>query len=252
MKTAELAGALVNWLRTAKEEAGVQGFVLGLSGGIDSAVVGALCRQASPENTLALIMPCQSNPEDAADARLVAETFGLSYRVVSLDRMYEGLVATFLPGDVEGRPPVPAEATKIAMANLKPRLRMLTLYFYANLYNLLVVGTGNRSELTVGYFTKYGDGGVDLLPLGDLVKSEVRELARHLGVPEKIINKPPTAGLWAGQTDEGEMGLTYEALDRYILTGVADPDIREKIELLKARSEHKRSLPKIAVFSREG
>ncbi|MCL4425695.1 MAG: NAD(+) synthase [Firmicutes bacterium] len=248
MEMGQLVDALVNWLRNSVEESGARGLVVGLSGGVDSAVVGALARRACPDNTLALIMPCQSSPEDAADARLVAETFGLNYRIVSLDRVYEALLASFLPGGGEGKPSAPGDLTRLAMANLKPRLRMLTIYFHANLYNYLVAGTGNRSELTVGYFTKYGDGGVDLLPLGHLVKGEVRALAQYLGVPERIITKPPTAGLWAGQTDEGEMGLTYEELDRYILTGEADPAVRERIESLNRRSEHKRHLPAVPNF----
>src|SRR5690606_5628013 len=107
----------------------------------------------------------------------------------------------------------------MAVANLKPRLRMTTVYYVANTRNYLVAGTGNRSELTIGYFTKYGDGGVDLLPIGRLLKAEVRELARELGIPERIITKAPSAGLWAGQTDEGEMGFTYAELERYLSEG---------------------------------
>jgi NAD+ synthase len=134
---------------------------------------------------------------------------------------------------------------RVPLANVKPRLRMATLYFIANTLNYLVAGTGNRSELSIGYFTKYGDGGVDMLPIGRLVKSEVRALASELGVPEPIIEKPPSAGLWAGQTDEGEMGFTYEDLERYLnegSAGVAAP-IADTITRLARASEHKRSLP---------
>jgi NAD+ synthase len=134
----------------------------------------------------------------------------------------------------------------MAVANLKPRLRMATLYYFANSRNYLVAGTGNKSELTAGYFTKYGDGGADLLPLGDLLKSQVRELARELGVPEVIITKPPSAGLWAGQTDEEEMGITYDELDRTIAaiekgdTSGCDEATLERVKAMRAASEHKR------------
>jgi NAD+ synthase len=109
-----------------------------------------------------------------------------------------------------------------------------------------VLGTGNRDELTIGYFTKFGDGGCDLMPLGSLVKGEVRELARELGVPAAVIDKPPSAGLWADQTDEGEMGLTYEELDAYLLTGAASTAVKTRVDAMNAASEHKRALPRIA------
>jgi len=125
---------------------------------------------------------------------------------------------------------------------------MVTLYYAANQLNYLVVGSGNRSELTAGYFTKYGDSGVDILPIGNLVKKEVRELAAFLGVPQVIIDKPPTAGLWPGQTDEGEMGFTYEALDNYILTGQAPADLKKRIDAMNARSAHKRATPPVPDF----
>jgi NAD+ synthase len=120
---------------------------------------------------------------------------------------------------------------------------MVTLYYHSNRLNYLVVGSSNRSELSVGYFTKWGDGGVDMMPIGNLVKQEVIALAKYLGIPQCITDKPPSAGLWPGQTDEAEMGLTYEALDRYLLTGKADVKIKTTIETLKAKSEHKRKVP---------
>jgi len=130
-------------------------------------------------------------------------------------------------------------------ANMKPRLRMATLYFLANSLNYLVAGTGNRSELTLGYFTKYGDGGVDLLPIGDLLKSDVRTAARELGVPDEIVEKAPSAGLWLGQTDEAEMGFSYEVLENHLTNGPAavSPALAMRIERLIRQSEHKRSLP---------
>jgi NAD+ synthase len=138
-------------------------------------------------------------------------------------------------------------ATRLALANLKPRLRMTTLYHVANRLNYLVAGTGNRSEISIGYYTKYGDGGVDLLPLGSLVKSEVRALARDLGVPTRIVDKPPSAGLWLGQTDEGEMGFTYAELEEYLRGGPDSlvPATVMKIERLVRASEHKRQMPPV-------
>ena len=125
-------------------------------------------------------------------------------------------------------------------ANLKARLRMSTLYAVAQTENFLVCGTSNRSEYETGYFTKYGDSASDLWPLADLFKTEVRAAAKVLDVPERIIDKAPTAGLWEGQTDEGEMGFSYDELDRYLLTGRAETKVRDRIEELRRHSEHKR------------
>jgi NAD+ synthase len=161
---------------------------------------------------------------------------------VVLDAIFDSLLKT-LPS--EG---YDAETQKIAGANLKPRLRMITLYYLANRLDYLVVGSGNRSEISVGYFTKYGDGGVDILPLGNLVKSQVRELAIHLGIPKEIVDKPPSAGLWAGQTDEEEMGISYEELDRYLTTGRADEEVKKKVDTMMAGSAHKRATPAIPPF----
>jgi NAD+ synthase len=134
----------------------------------------------------------------------------------------------------------------LANANLKARLRMITLYYTTNQLQYIVAGSSNRSELAIGYFSKYGDGGVDIMPLGNLVKTQVRELAAYLGIPREIIAKPPSAGLWEGQTDEAEMGLSYEVLDNYILTGNVPDDLKKIIEAKKATSQHKVALPPIA------
>jgi len=233
----ELCDALVTWLRDNVYKAGARGAVFGLSGGIDSAVVGVLCKKAFGENCLGIIMPCYSNPKDEEDAVRVAEGFGIPYKKIVLDSVFDTLTAILDKTD-----------NKTALSNIKPRLRMITLYYYAAINNFLVVGTGNKSELTVGYFTKHGDGGVDLLPLGNLVKRQVRELARYLEIPEDIIEKPPTAGLWEGQTDESEMGITYSQLDEYILTGEAPEEVKEKIMKMHLKSEHKRRLPVMPNF----
>ena len=235
-----LATHLTDWIAAEVAAAGGTGAVFGLSGGIDSAVVAALAKAAFPHHTLGIIMPCHSDPQDAEDAAVVAHHFEIPHCTVDLSLVHDVLVEQLCLcssdlGD-EG----------LATANLKPRLRMTTLYAFANQLNYRVLGTGNRSELTVGYFTKHGDGGVDFLPLGSLVKTEVRELAAYLGVPERIIEKPPSAGLWADQTDEAEMGLTYEELDAYLLTSGASPAVKAKVDAMNAASEHKRGLPRIA------
>jgi NAD+ synthetase len=149
-------------------------------------------------------MPCFSNPEDAEHAELLAKSIGIEYKTVQLDKPFTEMVKLLTGEDYD-----PGKK-ELAIANIKPRLRMTTLYYYATRRESLVVGTGNRSELTVGYFTKHGDGGVDLLPIGNLVKKQVIEMAKYLEIPSAIINKPPSAGLWAGQTDEKEMGIMVE------------------------------------------
>ncbi|MHB0976743.1 MAG: NAD(+) synthase [Candidatus Aquicultorales bacterium] len=231
-----LAEFLISWIRRVVEESACRGTVVGLSGGVDSSVVASLCRRAYPDDSLGVVMPCHSNPLDLEHASLLAAALKIATRTVVLDDIFDRFLEAI--GDVG-----PGETKSNADANLKPRLRMATLYYHANRLNYLVAGTGNKSEATVGYFTKYGDGGVDILPIGNLVKEEVYGLADYLGVPRAIIEKPPTAGLWAGQTDESEMGLAYQELDRYILTGEAKPDVKARIERMNRASEHKRRLP---------
>jgi NAD+ synthase len=236
----ELARHLTQWIAAEVTAAGGAGAVFGLSGGVDSAVVAALAKGAFPHHALGVVMPCHSAPQDAEDAAVVAHHFDIPFCTVDLGPVYDLLLEqlTTCSSDISD--------SRIATANLKPRLRMTTLYAFANQLNYRVLGTGNLSELTVGYFTKHGDGGVDLLPLGSLVKTEVRDLARHLGVPERVIAKPPSAGLWEAQTDEAEMGLTYEELDAYLLTSEASPAVKAKVDAMNAASEHKRGLPRIA------
>jgi len=242
MEYQQLADRLVRWIEEQVTRAGCRGAVFGMSGGIDSSVLAVLCQRAFPQNTLGVLMPCHSHPEDRAHALLLAEKFGIPTEEVVLDNIYDVLLRTFPDCAASD------EAKRLARANLKVRLRMVTLYYLANQLRYVVAGSSNRSEITVGYFTKYGDGGVDLMPLGNLVKAQVRELARFLEIPAAIIAKPPSAGLWQGQTDEAEMGLSYEELDNYILTGQAPEQVRARIESMNAASAHKRSLPPIPEF----
>lgn len=244
--------AIVEWLRERARQSSARGFVVGLSGGIDSAVVARLCQKAATGQVIGVLMPCHSDPRDEADALLVADHFQLPTIRVDLAASYDDLTATLdaaLKAIPQGQFPDAAHATadikaKLPLVNVKPRLRMTTLYFVANTLNYLVAGTGNRSELTIGYFTKYGDGGVDLLPIGELLKSDVRAVARELGVPAAIIEKAPSAGLWQGQTDEADMGFTYRDLENYLSTGAetVSPALAMRIERLIRTSEHKRAL----------
>ncbi|MBI2914621.1 MAG: NAD+ synthase [Firmicutes bacterium] len=243
----QVCEVVTGWIQDRVCEAGARGVVVGLSGGIDSAVTAVLAKKAFPENVLGVLMPCESNPKDAEDAWLVANEFAIPTQTVDLGPVFRLLVSTLdEAGSTSGsavRPELGREV--LARANTKPRLRMITLYYFANRLNYLVAGTGNRSELTVGYFTKYGDGGVDLLPIGGLVKQQVRALARYLGIPGDLITKAPSAGLWSGQTDEGEMGLSYEDLDEYITSGEGEPEIVSRIQTLNRQSEHKRNMPPV-------
>jgi len=236
----ELADRIAAWLRSYAQRAGAEGYVLGLSGGVDSAVVGALCRRAVGDQTLGALMPCHSVPEDGQMARLAAEAFQIETVQVELGPVFDALLAA-----------MPAELSHLARANIKPRLRMTTLYALAQSRGYLVAGTSNKSEMMVGYFTKYGDGGVDLEPLGELYKWQVRELGRALGVPQPIIDRPPSAGIWLGQTDEGEMGITYAELDATLAaiekgqTDGIEPATLARVQGMMAQSEHKRRTPPV-------
>ncbi|NPV50437.1 MAG: NAD(+) synthase [Candidatus Methanofastidiosum sp.] len=237
--TSDLSKKLSSWLRDSVNAGGGKGIVFGLSGGIDSTVTAYLCKETFPENSLGLIIPCHSNKADIDDAKYVAKEIGLKYETIDLDKVYNTLLESF--GHMR-------DDRDISLANIKPRLRMTTLYYYANKLNYFVVGTGNKSELTLGYFTKYGDGGCDLLPLGNLTKRSVYSLAKSLKVSERIIQKPPSAGLWKGQTDEGELGITYQEIDNYIEGKTVSESVKVKIEEMILKSEHKRNMPKIPDF----
>lgn len=229
----EVVDNLVEWLRDSVKEANCKGIVYGLSGGVDSAVIAALSKLAFGDESLAIMMPINSSFEDEIDAKLVIDKFNLNAIKVDLSRTYSEFVEVVEKGD-----------NQMAYANVKPRLRMTTLYYYSQLKGYLVVGTSNKSEFTVGYFTKYGDSGSDLMPLVDFTKKEIFELARYLKVPDKIIQKPPSAGLFEDQTDEDEMGFTYNDLEKYINNEKIDERIEEKINRMVKISEHKRNFAK--------
>jgi NAD+ synthase len=240
MQLEELAGSLAAWIRERVTEAKCKGVVLGLSGGMDSSVVAVLCQRAFPQTTLGVIMPCHSPKEDIEHAQVLAQRFAIPTKTIVLDSTFDSLLKA-LPEEKAS-----PDIKRLAQANLKARLRMLTLYYFANQRNYLVVGSGNRDELAIGYCTKYGDGGVDIQPLGSLLKNRVKELAQFLSIPRPIIDKPPSAGLWEGQTDEEELGLSYDELDRYLASGEASAEMKERLRAIIAAAEHKRQPPPVA------
>ncbi|MEG1603948.1 MAG: NAD(+) synthase [Cloacibacillus sp.] len=237
--TEKIVSFLESWIKDRFGEANAKGAVLGISGGIDSALLAALLAKAlGPEKVTGVMMPCHSMPIDEEYAMLLAEALHINTVKVDLSASYDTLCAAI---DEAG-----CQLSGLSAANVKPRLRMMTLYAIAQQKGCLVCGGGNKDELTMGYFTKYGDSGVDLLPLADLLKGEVWAASEYLGVPKEIIERPPTAALWEGQTDEDEMGLTYKELDRYIATGEASDAVKEKIERARKRSAHKRTFAPMA------
>ena len=231
----------VSYIRELVEKSGVSGIVYGNSGGKDCSLVGILCKFAC-ENTVGIMMPCASKrnfEQDMKDAKEVSEHFGIQSRVIDLtdvrqcemDRL--SAITTLTPA---------------AVKDIAPRLRMTTLYAGAASENRLVAGTGNRSEAYMGYFTKWGDGACDFNPISDLTATEVIEFLKWLTAPACVINKAPSAGLFDGQTDEDEMGVTYNAIDTYILTGEASERDKKVIDRFHRVSEHKRS--GISVFKK--
>jgi NAD+ synthase len=234
---------IIQWLKAQVRSAGAKGVVLGLSGGLDSCVTAVLAKKAlGAKNVLALMLPCHSQGQDSRDAKLVARKFGIKTKTIDLSKTYDSMVG-ILPA-----------ADRMTQANIRPRLRMIVLYYFARKMNYLVCGTSNKSELAAGYFTKFGDGASDILPIGSLLKTQVRSLAVELGIPKSIIDKAPTAGLWPGQTDEGEIGITYPELDEIISKLEKKQPQRlakakvDKVKNLIRCSEHKRQ--RAACYSR--
>ncbi len=233
---------IVNFIKDTVQQSKTNGIVIGVSGGIDSAVTAALCVSAiGKSKVFALILPIQSRAADVTDAKLVANQLGIKYQIIDLTDTFDIFVKTLAKNQ---------ELKELTKANLKPRMRMCAFYFYANHFNYLVAGTSNKSEDEIGYFTKYGDGAADFFPIAHLYKREVRELARFLKLPEKIITRKPSAGLWEGQTTEDEVSqqlsfsITYEALDEMlenISKNTYDPTNEKyrKLNSLREKNRHK-------------
>lgn len=213
---------VVAFIKQYVAEANAQGVVVGMSGGIDSTLSAMLAVEAlGPERVLGLGLPCnKSNRENANEAQKMADILGIEFREVQLRPLldvFEDLIAPNIESGVD----------KHAVGNVIARLRMICLYYAANTRSLLVLGTANRTERLLGYFTKHGDGGTDLCPLGNLYKTEVRALAYEMGIPRRIIHKEPTAGFWAGQTDSEELGASYDVIDSLLKRTVDDDELVE-------------------------
>jgi NAD+ synthase len=229
-------GMVEHMIRYEYWNSGAAGIVIGLSGGIDSAVAAAFCcRAIGAENVLGLFMPSPvSSHEDERDVSGFCDTFGMSYRVVDIGPMLAGFKA--MPGFKESR---------FLAGNLMARIRMTVLYYEANAGNRLVCGTSNRSEYMLGYCTKFGDNAADIQPIVHLLKTEIYEVAREMGIPDAIIRKAPSAGLWEGQSDEGELGLSYAEIDSSLTSlekngwNPATP-AEEKVRALVKKNAHKR------------
>ncbi|MBN2609270.1 MAG: NAD(+) synthase [Candidatus Fermentibacteraceae bacterium] len=224
-----LAGDIRRWIRDRVAEASVSGLVVGISGGLDSAVAAALGAGAvGNRNVMGLLMPCGSSREDTEDGARVCEHLDILSRIIELSPVLEEFLEA---GGMK-------DSTELNRANIKARLRMAMLYAHSG--GRLVLGTSNYSEISVGYWTKWGDGASDLLPIGRLYKEEVRELAKALGLPRWVIERVPSAGLWPGQSDEKEMGVTYRQIYDYFTGGELPEMTASRIEDMVRATQHKR------------
>lgn len=229
----------VNWIKKILVEANAKGIVIGMSGGKDCALVGILSKMAT-DNVTGLIMPCESKinfTQDKEDALLINNKFGIKTEIVDLTavkQLFKSVLA-----------PISNNQIDISYENINPRLRMITLYNYAQREGYLVAGTGNLSERTMGYFTKWGDGAYDFNPIADLTVTEVYQMLEYLDCPKQIITKAPSAGLYEGQTDEKDLGVTYLEIDKYIREGKASDKAKEIIERAYSKTSHKRGMGRV-------
>ncbi|HHW31202.1 MAG TPA: NAD(+) synthase [Clostridiaceae bacterium] len=226
----------IQFIRDCLNQASASGIVYGNSGGKDSALTGILCKMAC-DNTVGLVMPCRSKrnySQDKDDALAVARQFGIEVRVIDLGSIMD---------EFENSIRKITSPSSMALANTAPRIRMTMLYAVAASENRLVAGTGNKSEGYMGYFTKWGDGAYDFNPIADLTVTEIYEFLRFLKVTNSILEKAPSAGLFDGQTDEKEMGITYKVIDTYLQGDTVSEADRLIIEKFHRASEHKRRMP---------
>jgi len=245
----EVSTIIKDFIKTYVKNSGAKGVVLGLSGGVDSIVTTLLCKESLGRNKVCcLFLPEETTPDiDKKHFELIVKKFNLIFK----KRDISEVVNSFSKASI-------IKPDKFALANIKARVRMILLFEYANMKNYLVCGTSNKSELLVGYYTKYGDGGVDIIPLGDIYKTQVWELAKFLKISKEIISKPPSGGLWYGQTDEGELKISYEILDKILVGLEKKIDINEiskiveidksevlRIKNLRIKNQHKIRAPLI-------
>lgn len=254
IKPKEIFTILKDFIKTYVTNSGSDGVVIGLSGGVDSAVTAVLCKQVLGKNkTRCVFLPDETTPKnDFEHLDLIVKRFDLNCEKKDITSNVKNIVSNCV-----------VKPNKYALANMKARIRMVLLFEYANMTNSLVCGTSNKSEILVGYFTKYGDGGVDIMPIGDLYKSQIWEFAKFLKIPDEIISKPPTAGLWHGQSDENELKMSYKTLDKILFglerkldiediaksSGVKASDVK-RIRNMRVKSQHKRRtamIPKIGL-----
>ncbi len=250
----ETSTIIKDFIKTYVKTSGCKGVVIGLSGGVDSAVTTILCKDAlGVKNIKCVFLPDEATPEsDLKHQKLFVKKFNLSCEEKNITSILKQINNQLI-----------LKPDKFAFANVKARIRMVLLFEYANMTRSLVCGTSNKSEMLIGYFTKYGDGGVDIQPIGDLYKTQVLELAKYLKLPKEMIIKPPSAGLWKGQTDEKELRLSYQDLDRILAglerkmdisdiaqsVGVKESDVK-RVKQMRLKSQHKRRtalIPKIGL-----
>jgi len=245
MKLDQYIDVTVKFMQDYLKDSHQDGYVLGLSGGIDSSAVAASALKAVGKERLhCIMMPINSLEDDLKDAITLAQDLDINYSVIDGSKAFNELVKEFESLGIE------LDAS--TKGNLKARIRMSILYAYGQKNRMLVLGTDNLDESYVGYFTKYGDGGVDLLPISRLTKEEVRNVASILGVRKELVERVPSAGLYEGQTDEKEMGILYKDLDAYLLGQKVDEEVVNKIERLHRISEHKRvPIPRPEEFKRD-
>ena len=243
---AKIQNDIESFLRESISKAGASGVVFGLSGGIDSAVVAHICAKSFKEKSLALLMPDSrvSPKEETEDALQIVDKLGLDYKLIDISLIHSQFANVVEPEEK-------------SLGNLRARIRATLLYYHANLKNYLVIGSSDKSEQLIGYFTKFGDGSADILPIASLYKTQIRLLARHLGVKESIIEKKSSPHLWKGHIAEDEIGASYEEIDSILYcmtdknmpfediqkTTQIDRDKIEKIHQLYKKSEHKRIMP---------
>lgn len=250
----EYADIIKSFIKAKVNEADASGVVIGLSGGLDSAVTAKLCADAlDKKKVLCLLLPTTTTPEDDTnDAVAFAKNLKVKHKIINISGVVKKISLT-----LNGK-------KKKEMGNIHARTRMIVLYYFANKNNYLVVGSGNKTEILMGYFTKYGDGACDIMPIADLYKTQIRELAKHLKIPEKIISKTPRAGLWKGQTDESELGIRYEILDQILYgmeKGLKNNEIAKSLDIpiseikriknIVDSTKHKREMPEIAKIGRQ-